>query len=48
MLRVDRSDWASAYRVSALESQIWMATPSGTVVPKSLSTPRGSRTLRAR
>ena len=48
MQRADKSDQASTYRVSALESQIWMATPSGTVVPKSLSTPRGSRTLRAR
>ena len=36
------------HRVSALESQIWMDMLSGTVVPNSFSTPRGSRTLRAR
>ena len=37
-----------SHRVSALESQIWMETFSGTVVPNSFSTPRGSRTARER
>ena len=38
----------AVYRVSALESQIWMDMLSGTVVPNSFSTLRGSRTARAR